>query len=177
MKFANFGFLMLIFFDKKYKVRSTTFINDNFCLLSFLKHFITKIGPQFQNLISNRALIQQNPFKIRKCYLPFKQAMVWCGNCWKVLKWYLLNNNINIFCILELWQLNTWTWRCFGSLWLYVFNGCFFLCLSGNTETSWDYVIVNINQVPKIHCCQIKSVYWLSDYGLFLNISKIVVLF
>ena len=101
--------------------------------------------------------MRQKPFKIRKCYLPFKQAMVWCGNCWKVLKWYLLNNNINIFCILELWQLNTWTWRCFGSMWLYVFNGCFFLCLSGNTETSWDYVIVNINQVPKIHCCQIKE--------------------
>ena len=27
------------------KMRSTTFINDTFYLLSFLKHFITRIGP------------------------------------------------------------------------------------------------------------------------------------
>ena len=44
-------------FIEKYKIRSITFIIDTFCFLSFLKHVITKIGPKFQTLISNCALI------------------------------------------------------------------------------------------------------------------------
>ena len=59
------------FFIEEYEFRKTTFIFDSFCLLSDLKHFVTKIGPTFQTLISNRALIYQRPFKMRKCYLPF----------------------------------------------------------------------------------------------------------
>ena len=39
-------------FIEKYKIGSKTFIYDTFCLLSFLKHFITKIWPKFQTLIS-----------------------------------------------------------------------------------------------------------------------------
>jgi hypothetical protein len=42
-----------MFFIEEYKIKSTTFINDTFCLLLFLKHFITQIGPKFQTLISN----------------------------------------------------------------------------------------------------------------------------
>ena len=57
------------FFREKYKTRSKTFINDNFYLLSFLNNLITKIGPKFQTLISNQALIQQF-FIIRKQILP-----------------------------------------------------------------------------------------------------------
>ena len=60
-----------IFFNEEYEFRSTTFIYDTLSILSFLKHFITKIGPKFQTLISNWALICQRPFKVRKCYLPF----------------------------------------------------------------------------------------------------------
>ena len=40
--------ILPIFFNEKYEIRSTSFNNDTFCLLSFLKHFITKIGPKFQ---------------------------------------------------------------------------------------------------------------------------------
>ena len=34
------GIIPKKFFIEKYEIRSTTFINDTFCLMSFLKHFI-----------------------------------------------------------------------------------------------------------------------------------------
>ena len=42
------------------------------------------------SLIQNRALICQRPFNVRKCLFPFNWPRVWCGSCWKILKWYLL---------------------------------------------------------------------------------------
>ena len=38
----------------------------------------------------NRALICQRPFKVWLCLFPFNYPSVWCGSCWKILKWYLL---------------------------------------------------------------------------------------
>ena len=40
--------------------------------------------------ISNRPLICQRPFTVRKCYLPFNKARVWGTSCWKILKCYLI---------------------------------------------------------------------------------------
>ena len=39
--------------------------------------------------ISNRPLICQRPFTVRKFYLPFNLPRVWCGTCRKKFKWYL----------------------------------------------------------------------------------------
>ena len=49
--------------------------------------------------IHNWALICQRPFKVRKCLFPFNYPRVWCGNCWKILKWYLIS---------MLWQNSLW---------------------------------------------------------------------
>ena len=48
----------IILFIEEYKTRRTTFIKDTFGLLSFMKHFITEIGPKLQTLISNRDQIK-----------------------------------------------------------------------------------------------------------------------
>ena len=58
------------------KFRRTTFLMTLFLYCHFLSTLLPKIGPKCQTLISNRALIYQRPFKIRKCYLSFKQPMV-----------------------------------------------------------------------------------------------------
>ena len=58
------------FFIEEYKIKRTTLIMYTFCFLSFLKDFITKIGPKFQTLIliSNRVLMRKL-LKILKWYL------------------------------------------------------------------------------------------------------------
>ena len=64
--------------------------------------------------ISNRPLICQRPFTVRKCYLPFNQAIVWCGSSCKILKWHLLTRFTALKSKIELlncWELN---WFNFG---------------------------------------------------------------
>ena len=52
--------------------------------------------------IYNQALICQRPFKVRKCFFPFNLLRIWCGTCWKILKWYLMS--INHYCIVtKIW--------------------------------------------------------------------------
>ena len=45
-----------IFRTEEYKIRGTTYINDTFCLLSFLKHFTYQNWAQISNLNSKSGI-------------------------------------------------------------------------------------------------------------------------
>ena len=38
---------------------------------------------------AKRTLICQKKIFVKKCYFP---RTIWCGSCWKILKWYLVNS-------------------------------------------------------------------------------------
>ena len=48
--------------------------------------------PKFQTF--NQALIWHRPFKVRNCWFPFNKRRVWCGSCWKIIKWYLIGMKV-----------------------------------------------------------------------------------
>ena len=62
--------------EKKFSLKNMKLGAQLSLMTLFVKyHFwstlFTKIGAKFQTLISNRGLICQRPFTVRKCYLPF----------------------------------------------------------------------------------------------------------
>ena len=65
-----------IFFSlKNMKLEAQRSLMTLFVKCHFWSTLFTKIGAKFQTLISNRGLICQRPFKVRKCYLPFNPSI------------------------------------------------------------------------------------------------------
>ena len=73
----------LIFFNEKKKLRKIRIIFD-------IENWLWKseIG-NFRSLDLEWVLIYQNFFFMKKCYLSLNWATIWCGSCWKILKWHL----------------------------------------------------------------------------------------
>ena len=78
------------FSSKNIKSGAQLILMSIFVYCHFWSTLFTKNGPKFQTLIPNWALICHRPFKVRKCLFLFNQPRVWCGSCWKNLKWYLI---------------------------------------------------------------------------------------
>jgi hypothetical protein len=69
--------ILPFFFIEVYKIRNITYINGIFCLRSSSSTLFTKIGPKFQTLIPNRALICQRPLKWESAYFHSINQGLW----------------------------------------------------------------------------------------------------
>ena len=69
--------MLLIFYSSMKKNIGMIFDIENWLLKSEFCNL--------QSQIHNGALICQRPFELRKCF-----HSIWCGSCWKIIKWYLM---------------------------------------------------------------------------------------